>query len=266
MPVPPLSNRAETAQSHITALIAVECETPGIPPVTTLDRATASVLADALALDLAAHVAEIHALDFVFVGALYDQAQLLRPGWPLHAALADALERLPRATGGAHVIALGAHEGRLPLASLEPDHGLLGSPMLVMPWLLSGDSATIEVVGRRLEHELLDQGLIGAELALAIGEAFGVKTTHARHLTTLDLCALACAQYEHAELGGLWQVIEAALLEPDSERVARLADGSTLRYRAGVIECESSDRRRLAQCRAILAAHGLELSTPGLHH
>ncbi|MEP6881390.1 MAG: hypothetical protein ABI866_05315 [Dokdonella sp.] len=248
------------------ALVAVECEVPGAPPVTTLDRATASILADALAHDLAVHVPEIRGLDFVFVGALYDQAQLLRPQWPLHAALADALDRLPRGADSAHVIALGSHEGRLPLASLEPDAGLFGSPMLVMPWLLSGAPATIDKVGQRLERELLEQGLIGAELALAIGEAFGIKTAHARHLTTLDLCAMACAQYEHAELGEIWRIIEAALLKPDQEQRAVLGDGSTLRYRAGGVECDSSDRRRLAHCRAILAAHGLELIAPQAIH
>jgi hypothetical protein len=233
-----------------------------VPPVTALDRATASVLADALAHDLLVHIPEIRKLDFVFVGALYDQAQLLRPGWPLHAALADALERLPRGSDDTHIIALGAHEGRLPLASLEPDKELLGSPMLVMPWLLSGSAEIIDEVARRLERELLDQGLIGAELALAIGEAFGIKTTHARHMTTLDLCALACAQYEHAELGALWQVIEAALLKPDQDQLETLADGSVLHYRQGLVECNSQDLRRIAQTRAILAAHGLELIEP----
>ncbi len=257
---------SDRARSHLMALIAVECEIPGVPPSVMLDRATASVLADALAHDLARHIPEIRSLDFVFVGALYDQAQLLRPQWPLHAALADALERLPRDAAASHVVALGTHEGRLPLAVLEPDRDLLGSPLLVMPWLLSGPAGVIGVVGQRLEQELLEQGLIGAELALALGEAFGVKTAHARHLTTLDLCALACAQYEHAGLGGVWQVIEAALLEPDQARSAALEDGSSLRYQDGVVHADSSDRRRLAQCRAILAAHGLQLVEDATTH
>jgi hypothetical protein len=249
----------ESAHSQVAALIAIECEAPGAPPRWSLDRETAAALADAVAHDLATQVPEVNGLDFVFVGALYDQAQVLRPGWPLHAALADALERLPRASGAAHVVALGAHEGHLPLQSLEPETGLFGSPMLVTPWLLSGPSARIARVGQRLECELLEQGLIGAELALAIGEAFGIKTTHARHMTTLDLCALACAQYEHAELGALWQLIEAALLRPDQDQRATLADGSVLHYRQGLVECNSQDHRRVAQARAIFAAHGLEL-------
>ena len=252
------SSRAELAHTHFLALIAIECETPGVPPLVSLDRETTSVLADALALDLAKHIPEIRELDFVFVGALFDQAQMLRPGWPLHAALAEALVRLPRSGVGGHVVALGAHDGKLPLAELEPDVGMLGSPMLVMPWLLSGGPEMIDRVGQRLERSLFDNGLISAELALAIGEAFGMKTAHARHMTTLDLCALTCAQYENADLGGIWKIIETALLQPDQEHVVRLGDGS-LRYRAGIVESDVTNRRQLAHSRAILAAHGLEL-------
>jgi len=231
-----------------------------VPPVTTLDRATASVLADAFAHDLVAHVPEIRQLDFVVVAALYDQAQLLRPQWPLHAALADALDRLPRSAGDGHIVALGSHDGRLPHASLEPEIGLLGSPMLVMPWLLSGPADIVEAVARRLEEELIERGLIGAELALAIGEAFGIKTAHARHMTTLDLCALACAQYEHADLGELWQIVETAVLRPGQYQAVTLDDGTVLEFRDGIVHSDSIDARRLAQTRAILGAHGIALN------
>lgn len=253
------STRSMNQPLRFPALIAVECENPGAPGLVALDRATASILADAIALDLAAHVPEISQLDFIVVGALYDQAQLLRPQWPLHAALADALDRLPRRAGDAHVIALGSHDGRLPHTSLEPETALLGSPMLVMPWLLSGPSDIVASVAQRLERELMERGLIGAELALAIGEAFGIKTAHARHMSSLDLCALACAQYEHAELGELWQIIETALLRPEQSLEVKLGDGSSLAIRDGVMRCDSRNERLLAQTRAILGAHGISL-------
>lgn len=255
----PHSAVSMSPHSSLMALIALECETPGVPRSVTLDRATASILADAIGHDIAAHVPEISQLDFVVVGALYDQAQLLRPQWPLHAALADAMERLPRRAGDAHVIALGSHDGRLPHTSLEPETALLGSPMLVMPWLLSGPADIVGAVAQRLERELMERGLIGAELALAIGEAFGIKTAHARHMTSLDLCALACAQYEHAGLGELWQIIEAALIRPEQDHTVTLDDGSSLAIRDGVVHCDSNDERRLAQTRAILGAHGIAL-------
>jgi hypothetical protein len=78
-------------------------------------------------------------------------------------------------------------------------------------------------------------------------------------MSSLDLCALACAQYEHAELGELWQIIEAALLRPEQDHAVTLADGSSLMLRDGVVHCDSRDNRRLAHCRAILGAHGITL-------
>lgn len=248
---------------HCSALIAIECELPGPPPLTRLDRATAGALADAVAHDLAAQIPQMAELDFVFAGALYDQAQLLRPQWPLHAALADTLQHLPGQSKDGHIIALGTHEGRFPLPVLEPEISLYGSPLLVMPWLLSGPAELVGEVAQRLERELMESGLIGAELALALGEAFGIKTAHARHMTTLDLCALACAQYTHAGLGGLWQIIETALLRPDQEHAVRLDDGSSLRFRNGTVQHEPHHSRLLAPYRAILGAHGIVVEAPG---
>ena len=243
------------------ALLAVECEAPGIPPRVVLDRTTAEALVEQLAADLASHLPDVRALDLVAVGALYDQAQLLRPQWPLHAALGDALTRLPTQRG-ARVIAVGAHAGRMPVAALEPDHGLLGSPMLVLPWLLAGPPDMAAAIGRQFEQDLLERGLAGAALALALGDAFGVRVTHARHMTTFDLCALASAQYEHAGLGALWQIIEAALLAPDRAHTATLPNGDLLHWHDGAASTDTRDPRQLAQCRAILAAHGLVLTQP----
>lgn len=240
-------------------LVAVECEAPGVPPRTVVDRSRAEQLVGTLAADLAGHVPAVRALDLVAVGAVYDQAQLLRPQWPLHAALGDALARLPE-HGDPRVIALGTHAGHLPVATLEPETGLLGSPMLVLPWLLAGPVGIAAAVGRQFEHDLLERGLAGAALALALGDAFGVHITHARHMTTFDLCALASAQYQHAGLDALWQIIEAALLAPERAHSATLPNGDLLHWRDGFASTDTRDSRQLAQCRAILAAHGLVLS------
>lgn len=265
VPATSLSESVPSGFAHFMALVAIECEHPGSPPKTVLDRDTSSALADALAHDLAAHVPEIRSLDFVMVGAVYDQAQLLRPGWSLHAALGEALDRLPTASAQGHVVALGAHAGKLPLPALEPEAELLGSPMLVMPWLLSGPVDIINSVASRLERELLDTGLISAELALAIGEAFGVKCAHARHMTVLDLCALTCAQYEHAGMAGLWQIIETALLRMNEPLGVNLDGGGSLHYGDGTVHGQNLVGQGLALHRAILAAHGLNLETEPAH-
>ena len=243
--------------SHFTALLAIECTAAGVPPRSVLERDSAEHVVAALAADIGHRVDDAATFDLVAVGALYDQAQLLRPGWPLHAALADSCARLPG--GGGRVIALGARAGRLPAAALEPDARLYGSPMLVMPWLLAGPAQSVAAAGHRLEHELLEHGLADAALAMALGDAFGIETTHVRHLTTLDLCALACAQYTHADLGPIWQLVENALLSPHRALSVALADGLRLDWDGETATFDGSDARRIAQLRAILAAHGIVL-------
>ncbi|HNR91148.1 MAG TPA: hypothetical protein PKO41_01865 [Dokdonella sp.] len=263
MPVSSSFSAAAHAFSHVTALLAIECAGPCAPAHPLLGRDDAERLIGMLATDLARHAGGAAQLDLVAVGALYDQAQLLRPRWPLYAALADALDRLPAAHDTGRIIALGAHQGRPPAPALAPEASLYGSPLLVLPWLLAGPPATVADVGRQLELELLEHGLADAALSLAVGEAFGIEVTHARHLTTFDLCAMACSQYQHAGLGALWQIIEVALLSPEREETVALDANETLAWRGGRAHLRSSDRTRRAQCRAILAAHGIALDIDG---
>lgn len=246
--------------STCAGLVAIECEAPGPPARAALGRRDAEALAAHLASDLGKHIGAAPSLDLVAVGALYDQAQVLRPGWPLHAALGESAVGLPGSAMSGRILALGAHAGRMPSPALEPERVLLGSPMLVLPWLLSGPDAAITTIGRKLEEHLLERGHANAALALAIGDAFGVKVTHARHMTALDLCALACAQYEHAGLGAVWQVVEAALLAPEVPRVATLPNGDHLSWRDGIVATDTLDARLREGCALVLGAHGLFLS------
>ena len=61
-------------------------------------------------------------------------------------------------------------------------------------------------------------------------------------------------------------MIETALLRADQEQTVSLEDGGALRYRDGVVGWHGGDRRRVAQWRAILAAHGLELVEDATSH
>lgn len=251
---------------HCPALLAIECELAEPPARYVLDRVEAEHFGTALAADLSKLIEGIDGFDLVCVGALYDPAQVLRPGWPVHAALADLHTRLGAGERDARVVSIGAHEGKMPAPALDPDPRLHGSAMLLMPWLLRGEREHIAEIGSRLEQDLLDRGMAGAGFALELRERLGFPIRHVRHLTLYDLCAMTCAQYEHAGLVEIWQIIETALLAADREQTVVLADGSSLHYRGGIIESDSTDRRQIAQCRAILGAHGLELQTRTTTH
>lgn len=251
-----------TPTLHCPALLAIECEHAGAPKLITLERDAADRFGAALAADLTTLFPGIEQLDLVCVGALYDPAEILRPGWPVHSAMGELHARMKPQHPGSRVMALGAQQGHMGMPALDPDPHLHGGALLLMPWLLRGNADDIAAMAATLEADLLDRGMAGAGLALDLRELLGFPIQHVRHMTLFDLCALTCSQYEHAGLGALWELVEAALLEPEREKSVTLPDGSSLRYQAGRVETDSSDARQLAFSQAVLSAHGLSLTAP----
>ena len=251
---------------HCPALLAIECEQAGVPPSPVLDRDAADRFGAALSTDLIKLFPGIQQLDLVCAAALYDPAEILRPGWPVHAALGELHTRLGPGHAGSRVLSLGAHDGRMALPALNPDARLKGGAMLLMPWLLRGTPEAIAAIASELENDLLDRGMAGASLALDLRELFGFPIQHVRHMTLFDLCALTCSQYEHAGLGELWRLIESALLDPEHDTSITLPDGSQLRLHEGAVEADSIRTPRMFEHSGlILAAHGLSLSVAKSH-
>ena len=189
-----------------------------------LEPAAAAELAEGIARDLAILVPDAAALDLVVLAAHYDPAELLRPGWPLHAALDALALRAPigieRGSDGGRILAFGARDGVLPEAVPTPDPLFALGTMRMVPFVLRGDAsmrASVEQVGQGLEEVLIDRGMAGAATALFAQQSFGARIEHARYLTIYDVAALMAMQYEHVGLAPLWPLIEAALLAPEAQ-------------------------------------------------
>jgi hypothetical protein len=180
-----------------------------------LDRHDAGELAALMARDLAKFAPRAAELDLAVVAGLFDPVELLRPGYPLHAELTRLIAQAP-GHGQARVIAFAASAGELP-EPLRPDPHYAGGPLRLLPFGLHGDAELVAEVGRQLEDTLLDTGMAGADTALLAQEKFAAVVEHARYLTLHDLAAMTAMQYEHAGLGPLWPLIEAALLRPGNE-------------------------------------------------
>ncbi len=216
-----------------------------------LEPAAAAELAEGIARDLAILVPDAATLDLVVLAAHYDPAELLRPGWPLHAALDALAVRAPgaldRALDDGRILAFGASDGALPGSVPTPDPDFAGGTMRMLPFVLRGDTtshARVEQVGQALEEVLIDRGMAGAATALFAQQSFGARIEHARYLTVLDIAALMAMQYEHVGLALLWPLIEAALLAPEAqawldappEPLAQYANGGV---RIALIDSES---------------------------
>ena len=189
-----------------------------------LAPAVAAELAAGIARDLAALAPEASALDLAVLGAHYDPVELLRPGWPLHAALETLAIRAPQIAAqrseGGRVLAFGSHDDTLPDTVPAPAVEYARGALRLLPLLLRGDADAaprVAAVAQSFEEILVDRGMAGAATALCAQDAFGAPIEHARYLTIYDLAALMAMQYEHAGLTKLWPLIEAALLAPASE-------------------------------------------------
>jgi hypothetical protein len=208
-----------TPDLQLLGALALELAPGSVRERTALAQAGAGALAQRMAQDLSGFADEANALQLVTVGAHYDVVELLRPGWPLHRELDQLAARAPGDASG-RVIAFGGHEDKLP-GALTPQDEYAGGPLRLFPFVLGGDADIATRVGDLFEHDLMERGMAGAATALLAQEAFGLKVEHARYLTLHDLAAMMAMQYEHAGLAPLWPILEAALLAPDAERMAR---------------------------------------------
>ena len=310
---------APSAAMHVLGALALELR--GDAPVTraALAQVDAGALATLIARDLARFAPEAASLELVTVGAHYDPVEVLRPGWPLHRELDELAARAPRAhppspgpeapapgvrqaregIDAGHIIAFGAHDGRLP-GALAPSPDFIGGPLRLVPFVLGappenrrsavGDAGAVARVGDAFERELLERGMAGADTALAAQEAFGLQVEHARYLTVHDLAAMMAMQYDHAGLAPLWPLLETALLQPDGEawldappeplvhyaggeaRIALFTPAAWHARYASDVACDSDECRarlgrqqqhfeaRQRQVAAVLGAHGIAVT------
>ncbi len=219
-------------------LLALE-PVAGEPPARlTLARDDAAALAQLIAADLLALVAQVNNARLALAGALFDPVELLRPGFPVWAALDELARRVPRGMRE-NVVAFGSHEGRMPVPLLEPSPSHAGGPLRLLPLSLLLPAALADELSEQLEIQLIGRGEVGATTADWLMRTLGIRLEHARYLSRNDLLAMTCVQYEHVNLAPLWALLETALLTPQREEHTMSARGLSLRYAEGAVHAQS---------------------------
>ncbi|MFI8718747.1 hypothetical protein ACIGHF_12815 [Stenotrophomonas sp. NPDC077464] len=264
-------------------VLALELAGGDAPRNAALTSAQAGELADRVGRDLVKLVPGVSGLDFVFAGAHFDPAEVLRPGYPIHRRLEELQMRAPGRNEGARLLAFGAGaDGDVPLP-FQADPSLTGGGLRVVPFLLTGtEVAQTTAVAEALEEVLLAQGMAQADTALLAQNAFGAQIEHARYFTVNDLAAMMSMQYDNQGLAALWPLIETAVMAPQEEQwldqapepLLRYADGEVRMalfdpagwctfYNHGTGDCErlkgiyEQYLMRQRQMAAVLEAHGL---------
>jgi len=227
-------------------VLALEPVAGQVPPRLSLSRDEAAELAQLIAADLQALIPQVGETRLALAGALFDQVELLRPGFPVWATLEELARRVPRAQLDS-VVAFGSHDGHMPSQPLEPSPVFADGPMRLLPLSLLAPAALAEELSTQLEIQLVGHGEAGALTADWLMRTLGIRLEHVRYLSRNDLLALTCVQYEHVNLSALWSLLEAALLTPKREESAMSARGLALHYAHGKVLTQSPSQWLAAQ-------------------
>ncbi len=225
-----INDLAISALGHYAGLLVIEldpqeADPSGIPPAP-LSVAAADALAGHLAKDLNRILEGIDQLGLILPGALYDQTEILQPGFPLIEALADLYRRSLQGGFTPSVIALGSDRGYLPVAALDPQRRAGSGPLLLLPFCFVGPREALGRVARIMEDSLLQNGEVSQATREAVQQAFGLTALNLSFATLGDLCALLRVQLESHDLLPLWDLLEHAWFARPGVHAALLEGGN----------------------------------------
>jgi hypothetical protein len=141
-------------------------------------------------------------------GTLFDQAQVLRPGLPVFAALETARQA---ADSPPALFAISAEDGCMSDAGLQPDAAIQPGSLQLLPLLVTGPADELQVADDALEQAFAGNGLLSSAALNSLTEHFHVTAMHARFMTLSKLGMLLRRQLEHYGCLPLWELLDAAL-------------------------------------------------------
>ena len=202
-----------------------------------LGRSDADQLLAHMSADLATLLPGISRCNLAAAGALYDQTQVLRPGYPVFDGL---LKLVTESTRGQtpRLLSLGVSDGRMPLPELQPEDDIPLGILQVLPMVISGPRDEVVALGQEMETCFLERGQLSAQSAQWLESAFGVRINHARLMTLTDLRAMFRLQLEHFGFLPLWELIDAALEKSGGAISASSSDGQLFTWREGAVHSE----------------------------
>ena len=186
-----------------------------------------------VAADLKALIPAVGRCSLVATGAVYDQTQILRPGYPVFAALEEAARQLVARSSQPSLVSVGAVDGKMPVKDLQPIADIPLGLLQLLPIVIHGPAEQIDQLATLMEHRFLEQGQLSPHSATWLQTAFDVSILHARLMTLTDLNAMLRLQLEHHGFLPLWELLDAALYGHAGPSTVTTAGGKTWQWQAG---------------------------------
>ncbi len=222
-----MSSQLSAIAAVLTVELAPDAVAQGYRPPQPLERDRGEELAWALAADLQGVLGDLQEYGLVLPAALYDLTELLRPGLPMVEILMELYRGGLR--GGPfqpQLMAIGAHEGHWPVATIAPERSPGAGPMLGLPLVFVGPAESMPDLEQRLETNLLEKGRAGLRTRELMEQDFQVPAVNLAYATFNDLCAMLRLQLQQHGFAELWALLEGALFHSDRRQVTRLDSGN----------------------------------------
>jgi hypothetical protein len=195
-----------------------------------LERGTTEQLLAHLAADLAKLLPTINQHSLAMPGALYDQTQVLQPGYPLAGAIQQLMHSSKQQAYSPGLLSIGSRQGTMPVAALQPDPDTPPGVLQLLVLVAGGEAQAMDALSDSMEHLLIDQGQVSPQSARALEALFGLAVTHARFMTITDLEAMLRLQLEHFGFLPLWELLDAAMQGTAGSFAVRGGDGQQLHW------------------------------------
>ena len=200
-----------------------------------LEQADAEQMLSHVAADLTALLPGVSSCSLIAAGALFDQTQVLQPGFPIFEALEAVSLSNDAKRFSAGLVSVGASEGRMPVAALQPDETIPPGLLQLLPVVVHGPADVVENLGQEMEYRFLEEGQLSAHSANWLQPAFDVVINHARLMTLTDLNAMLRMQLDHFGFLPLWELLDAALTGRTEALAVTGGCGTAFEWRDGAV-------------------------------
>lgn len=201
----------------------------------TLGNSDAEQLLAHLAADLKSLLPEISNCSLIAAGALFDQTQILRPGFPVFSALeaVSTSSKPDRFKPG--LVSIGSRDGKMPVETLQPLDDIPLGLLQLLPVAIHGPAELVAELGQAMEYRFLEEGQISAHSAAWLQTAFDIHINHARFMTLTDLNAMLRMQLDHFGFLPMWELLDAALNGSTDNLSLTTDSGRKLEWRHGAV-------------------------------
>ncbi|MBT8048532.1 MAG: hypothetical protein HKN57_07805 [Xanthomonadales bacterium] len=208
--------RQSDSESFYRILVAIETDAtrfygPNASRPALLGATDSEQMLSHLSADLKALLPDISNCSLIAAGALFDQTQILRPSYPVFAALEAVSTSNDPEDFKPGLVSIGARDGKMPRADLQPLQDIPLGLLQLLPVVIHGPADLTAELGQAMEYRFMEEGQVSAHSAAWLEAAFGIEVNHARMMTLTDLNAMLRMQLDHYGFLPMWELLDASL-------------------------------------------------------